>query len=137
MDSLPHFLCGSCQAWNGLDKPRSQCRNCGAPAPTMGTAGVPELMAALRVVTAYHDDMVETLARTTERCSGMLDVARAAKRLVDVLESAPEMRPNVAIDSGSVEALAIILAPYIEDIRKEVGTLRTLEGYVPSKKSLE
>ena len=86
------------------------------------------MIAALRVVTAYHDDMVETLARTTERCSGMLDVARAAKRLVDVLESAPEMRPNVAIDSGSVEALAIILAPYIEDIRKEVGTLRALEG---------
>ena len=80
----------------------------------MGTAGVPELIAALRVVTAYHDDMVETLARTTERCSGMLDVARAAKRLVDRLEMAP----------GAVEALA----PYIEELRKEVVELRKIEA---------
>ena len=69
------------------------------------------MMAALRVVTAYHDTMAETLARTTERCSGMLDVARAAKRLVDRLEMAP----------GAVEA-------YIEELRKEVVELRKIEA---------
>ena len=72
------------------------------------------MIAALRVVTMHHDAMVETLARTTERCSGLVDVARAAKRLVDRLEMAP----------GAVEALA----PYIEELRKEVVELRKIEA---------
>lgn len=109
---LPHFTCTNCRCWNGTAKGRTECRACGAPAPTVETSGVVELRAALRVALVQYDAMAETLTRTQDRCTGLLDVSRAAKRLVDA---------NPSHGSAFVKLSALA------DLRGEVAKLRDIE----------
>ena len=55
-----------------------------------------ELIAAIRILSADLETMLGTLERVQDRCSSLLDVSRAAKRLVDGAGSLEELEGEVA-----------------------------------------
>jgi hypothetical protein len=125
MNQLPGFTCANCKTWNCFAADHKTCRVCDTPTPTVEGAGRLELITALRILSVSHDAMAETLRRCQERCTQMLDVARAAKRLVDARSQvcdANRLKLSLEESSGEDEPL------FADELDHEVAKLRALEG---------
>ncbi len=86
-----------------------------------------ELVTAVRILSTLHDEMAATLTRTQERCTQMLDVARAAKRFADAEHA---HRESVSSGASSYQTAMDVIAAG-KDIEREVAKLRALEGQLP------
>jgi hypothetical protein len=112
----------TCRTFNGEVKGKvAGCRVCGAPRVAETGLGRDELLRAVAALARENVQLGEQIAKAHGRCSQMLDVARAAKRYVDLRDED---------DFADVEQVRLDAAAV--DLHREVQKLRSLEDSVSS-----